>query len=208
MLNKNSGVKRKGAFNRLMRVAHTYSAMWVLLLLLFFSVTGITLNHPEWQSQLGATQSISVYPLPETLRTWPTVAEQATYTDALATWLLGQGVKAVSWQSRFDSDEFTLELNFKRPAGYALAIVDFKHQEIELEQKFSGYLALLNDLHKGRDSGLLWRWLIDITAIACLFFALTGFYLLLKMPSKKSIGNGLALLGGMMAVLAYLISLH
>lgn len=191
-----------------MRALHTYSAMWVLLLLVFFSVTGITLNHPTWQSKLGAEQSLAVMALPDTFQAWPAAAEQADYAAALASWLQQQGVKAVSWQPRFEDDEQTLELSFKRPAGFAVALVDFNSAEIELEQQFSGYLALANDLHKGRDAGILWKWLIDITSIACLVFAITGFYLLLKMPSKKSAGNALAVIGGMMALLAYLISLH
>ncbi|CAM5224046.1 PepSY-associated TM helix domain-containing protein [Alishewanella longhuensis] len=103
----------------------------------------------------------------------------------MASWLQQQGVKAVSWQPRFEDDEQTLELSFKRPAGYAVALVDFSSAEIELEQQFSGYLALANDLHKGRDAGLLWKWLIDITAIACLLFAITGFYLLFKNALEK-----------------------
>lgn len=206
---KNSATKKRtAAIGRFMRALHTYSAMWVLLLLLFFSVTGITLNHPGWQSKLGASQSLTVLALPETAQPWPTASEQAGYAATLANWLQQQGVKAVSWQARFEDDEQTLELSFKRPAGYAVALVDFTSAEIELEQQFSGYLALANDLHKGRDAGVLWKWLIDITAIACLVFALTGFYLLLKMPSKKSVGNALAVIGGMMAILAYLISLH
>lgn len=204
----NTAKKRTAAVGRFMRALHTYSAMWVLLLLVFFSVTGITLNHPTWQSKLGANQSLTVLALPEAFQPWPAASAQADYTAALVSWLQQQGVKAVTWQSRFEEDEQTLELSFKRPAGYAVALVDFGNAEIELEQQFSGYLALANDLHKGRDAGLLWKWLIDITAIACLVFAITGFYLLLKMPSKKSVGNALAVIGGMMALLAYLISLH
>ncbi|GHG72755.1 hypothetical protein GCM10010919_25300 [Alishewanella longhuensis] len=204
----NATKKRTAAIGRFMRALHTYSAMWVLILLVFFSVTGITLNHPTWQSKLGAQQSLTVLTLPDAFQAWPAAAEQADYAAALASWLQQQGVKAVSWQPRFEDDEQTLELSFKRPAGYAVALVDFSSVEIELEQQFSGYLALANDLHKGRDAGLLWKWLIDITAIACLVFAITGFYLLLKMPSKKSVGNALAVSGGMMAILAYLISLH
>lgn len=200
--------KRTAAVGRFMRALHTYSAMWVLLLLVFFSVTGITLNHPAWQSKLGAQQSIAVLALPDAFQSWPVESEQARYATALAQWLQQQGVKAVSWQPRFEESEQTLELSFKRPAGYAVALVDFGAAEIELEQQFSGYLALFNDLHKGRDAGILWKWLIDITAIACLVFAITGFYLLLKMPSKKSVGNALAVVGGMMAILAYLIALH
>lgn len=201
--------KRTAALGRLMRTLHTYSAMWVLLLLLFFSVTGITLNHPDWQSKWGARQQLQQLPLPEPLQPWPLATQQQEYATTLVEWLKRtQGVAGISWQARFDSDEQTLELSFKRPAGFAVALVDFAAAEIELEQQFNGYLALANDLHKGRDSGALWKALIDITAIACLLFALTGFYLLLKMPSKKQLGNALAVLGGVMAVLAYLLAFH
>lgn len=201
--------KPAAAMARLMRALHTYSAMWVLLLLLFFSVTGITLNHPDWQSKWGARQQLQQLPLPEPLQPWPLATQQQEYATTLVDWLKRtQGVVGISWQARFDSDEQTLELSFKRPAGFAVALVDFTAAEIELEQQFNGYLALANDLHKGRDSGVLWKALIDITAIACLLFALTGFYLLLKMPSKKQLGNALAVLGGVMAVLAYLLAFH
>ena len=201
--------KRTAALGRLMRTLHTYSAMWVLLLLLFYSVTGITLNHPDWQSKWGARQQLQQLPLPEPLQPWPLATQQQEYATTLVDWLKRtQGVAGISWQARFDSDEQTLELSFKRPAGFAVALVDFAAAEIELEQQFNGYLALANDLHKGRDSGALWKALIDITAIACLLFALTGFYLLLKMPSKKQLGNALAVLGGVMAVLAYLLAFH
>lgn len=201
--------KLAAAMARLMRALHTYSAMWVLLLLLFFSVTGITLNHPDWQSKWGARQQLQQLPLPEPLQPWPLATQQQEYATTLVEWLKStQGVAGISWQARFDSDEQTLELSFKRPAGFAVALVDFAAAEIELEQQFNGYLALANDLHKGRDSGALWKALIDITAIACLLFALTGFYLLLKMPSKKQLGNALAVLGGVMAVLAYLLAFH
>ena len=35
----------------LSRLIHVYVSMALLTLLLFFSVTGITLNHPEWFSE-------------------------------------------------------------------------------------------------------------------------------------------------------------
>jgi hypothetical protein len=201
--------KRAAAIGRFMRTLHTYSAMWVLLLLLFFSITGITLNHPDWQSKWGARSEVRQLPLPGLLQAWPAAAQQDTYAVTFVDWLKKQhNVKGSNWQARFDMNEQTLELSFKRPAGFAVALVDFTAAEIELEQQFNGYLALANDLHKGRDSGMLWKALIDLTAIACLLFALTGFYLLLKLPSKKQLGNALALLGGVMAVMAYLLAFH
>ena len=46
---------KSSALARWMRWLHTYSAMLVLLLLLFFAITGITLNHPELSSSAGKT---------------------------------------------------------------------------------------------------------------------------------------------------------
>ncbi|MEE2023063.1 MULTISPECIES: PepSY-associated TM helix domain-containing protein [Alkalimonas] len=197
---------------RLMRALHTYSAMWVLLLLLFFSITGITLNHPNWQSQWGSYQRLELLPVPAELQrdAMPEAPDQQHwYAQEVQQWLQQQhGVRATEWRYQFDNDDELLELEFKRPAGYVTALLDFDAAELELEQVFAGYLALANDLHKGRDAGGLWAWLIDITAISCLVFALTGFYLLLKSQSMRAIGNTLALLGGMAAILIYLMSLH
>lgn len=197
---------------RLMRALHTYSAMWVLLLLVFFSITGITLNHPNWQSQWGSSQQLQILSLPAALQLAELPEEpeqQHWFAQELRHWLLQQhGVQATEWRYQFDADDAVLELEFKRPAGYAMVVLNVDSGELELEQVFAGYLALANDLHKGRDAGGLWSWLIDITAISCLVFALTGFYLLLKSQSMRAIGNTLALLGGMAGILIYLMSLH
>lgn len=205
---------KASAFNvqRFMRALHSYSAMWVLLLLLFFSVTGITLNHPNWQSQWGSYQRMELVALPASLQLakWPEQPlQQALYASDLHRWLQQDfQLKAADWRYQYDAADELLELEFKRPAGYAMVLVDFAAGEVEVEQSFAGYLALANDLHKGRDSGALWSWLIDVTAISCLLFSLTGFYLLLKNKSQKSLGNSLALLGGISALLIYMASLH
>lgn len=197
---------------RLMRTLHTYSAMWVLLLLLFFSVTGITLNHPGWQSSWGSYQRLELLALPASLQLaeWPEAPlEQAEYTSDFRRWLQQDfQLKATDWHYHYDEADELLEVEFKRPAGYAVVLVDFAAGEVEIEQSFAGYLALANDLHKGRDSGAMWSWLIDVTAISCLLFSLTGFYLLLKNKTQKSLGNSLALLGGISALLIYMASLH
>ena len=38
---------RGPALAKMMRAIHSYSSMLVLVLLLFFAITGITLNHPD-----------------------------------------------------------------------------------------------------------------------------------------------------------------
>ena len=51
-----------------------------------------------------------------------------------------------------------------------------QHAEIEITDY--GVIALLNDLHKGRNSGEVWKRFIDITALLMVFFVLTGVCLL------------------------------
>ncbi|MDP4536533.1 PepSY-associated TM helix domain-containing protein [Alkalimonas collagenimarina] len=205
---------KASSFNlqRLMRALHTYSAMWVLLLLLFFSITGITLNHPNWHSQWGSYQRMELVALPVSLQLaeWPEQPlQQSLYANEVYRWVQQNfQLKATDWSYQFDEEDELLELEFKRAAGYAMVLVDFTVEEVEIEQSFAGYLALANDLHKGRDAGVLWSWLIDATAVSCLLFSLTGFYLLLKNKSQKSLGNSLALLGGISALLIYMASLH
>jgi hypothetical protein len=205
--------RRGPALNKLMRVIHSYSSMLVLVLLLFFAITGITLNHPDLlYSKAGQLSSQQVLSLPEQLR-YSSLPEskpqQAQIAAQFRDWLSTEHqVKASVFSYLFEPDDMVLELDFKRPAGYATAIVDFSANTAELELEFNGYLALLNDLHKGRNAGTSWIVLIDVTAVACIIFALTGFWLILKQPSRRSMGNSLAMLGIFIGLFAYILSLH
>ena len=49
---------------------------------------------------------------------------------------------------------------------------------IEYESTDQGWLAYFNDLHKGRNTGTVWAWFIDIFAVACLLSSLTGLLIL------------------------------
>ncbi|MBA6363155.1 PepSY-associated TM helix domain-containing protein, partial [Colwellia sp. BRX8-8] len=42
---------------------------------------------------------------------------------------------------------------------------------------------LMNDLHKGRNTSVFWGWIIDITSLLCILFALSGF--ILAMPQRR-----------------------
>ncbi|MDX3772741.1 PepSY-associated TM helix domain-containing protein [Chromatiaceae bacterium AAb-1] len=201
------------AFGKFMRLLHTYSSMLVLVLLLFFAITGITLNHPDLlQSKAGQQSRQQTLELPESLR-YSVLPEDKKQQDNVARqfyqWLSKEhDVKASVFSYQFETEEGLLELDLKRPAGYASAVIDFNEGIAELEVEFNGYLALLNDLHKGRNAGLSWIVLIDVTAIACIIFAISGFYLILRQTSRRSAGNTFALLGIFLTVFAYIFSLH
>lgn len=204
---------RGPALAKLMRSVHSYSSMLVLVLLLFFAITGITLNHPDLiYSKAGQLSRQFNVALPVHLRLAvlpESDVEQAEIAAQFREWLSREHqLKASVFSYRFEAQEMLLELDFKRPAGYASVLVDFIAGSADVDMEFGGYLALLNDLHKGRNAGTSWILLIDLTAIACIIFALTGFYLLLKQPSRRSLGNSLAMLGIFITLFAYILSLH
>lgn len=204
---------RGASLQKFIRLLHSYSSMLVLLLLLFFAITGITLNHPDslysTAGKYSRQQTVSL-PAQFKLAQLPqTEHEQALLASQLRDWLRQEhDVKASEFSYLIEPESLLLEMDFKRPAGYASVIVDFNEHTAELDMEFGGYLALLNDLHKGRYAGFSWKMLIDATAIACIIFALTGFYLILKQNSRRSIGNCLAMLGIFISLLAYVLSLH
>lgn len=201
---------KSSALARWMRWLHTYSAMLVLLLLLFFAITGITLNHPELSSSMGKTSQQLQLELPEQLPDLLTVPEDqqqaaiALYVD----WLKQEQQLQGGYTLSFSPEDELLEIDFKRPAGYAAVVIDLAGRTAELDAEFGGYLALANDLHKGRYAGNSWKWLIDITAVFCLLFALSGFYLLWRQPNRRDFGNATAVAGVVLALLAYIASFH
>jgi hypothetical protein len=198
--------------SKTMRLVHIYSSMLVLVLLLFFAVTGITLNHPQWQSAIGASSTNQQLQLPAELKSLPwseDELEQAVQANKIAAWLREQHqVQGAVFNFSYDPDEQLLELDFKRPAGYSTAVIALTAGQVELSSEYAGTLALLNDLHKGRYAGTSWKWLIDFTAVACVLFGLTGFYLLWRQPSRRRSGINTAVFGVIVMLLAYLAALH
>lgn len=201
---------KSSALARWMRWLHTYSAMLVLLLLLFFAITGITLNHPEISSSVGKTSQQLQLELPEQLPDLLVLPEEqqqaaiALYVD----WLKQEQQLKGGYNLNFSPEDEVLEIDFKRPAGYAAVVIDLSARTAEVDTEFGGYLALANDLHKGRYAGSSWKWLIDITAVFCLLFALSGFYLLWRQPYRRDFGNATAVAGVVLALLAYIASFH
>ena len=201
---------KSSALARWMRWLHTYSAMLVLLLMLFFAVTGITLNHPELSSTLGKTSQQLELQLPEQLPDLLSMpeAEQQAAIALYVSWLQQEHQLMGGYSLNFSPEDEVLEVDFKRPAGYASVVIDLAERKAELDAEFAGYLTLMNDLHKGRYAGSSWKWLIDITAVFCVLFALSGFYLLWRQPNRRDFGNATAVAGVLLALLAYMASFH
>jgi hypothetical protein len=80
--------------------------------------------------------------------------------------------------------EIELYIPLAQPGGDGWVLIDRTTGAVVYEATDRGWIAYLNDLHKGRDTGTAWSWFIDIFAAACVIFSLTGL-LLLQLHAKK-----------------------
>jgi hypothetical protein len=55
--------------------------------------------------------------------------------------------------------------------------------------------AVLDDLHKGRDSGVAWAWVIDVSAVLMAVSAVSGLWLVLYVRRRRSPGLVVTLVG-------------
>jgi uncharacterized protein len=171
---------------RTMHLWHWISAAVCFAALILFTVTGITLNHA------------AAFDAAPEIRNGSETAPAAVLT-ALAPGVSEQGVPppVLDWaQSALDIplgsatpewSEEELYLSAPGPGRDAWVSIDRASGAARFETTDRGWLAYFNDLHKGRNTGIVWIIFIDLVAAACLFFALTGLVLLwIQARQRKS----------------------
>lgn len=162
---------------------HWISSAVCLVSMVLFSVTGITLNHAD---SIAAQPNISEHAL--TLPPAITATLQHRHDGALPvelrTWLDHElGVRLRDAEPEWSAQEVYLAL--PRAGGDAWLAIDRDTGELLYEATDRGWIALFNDLHKGRNAGAAWRWFIDIFAAATLVFALTGLVLMILHARRR-----------------------
>jgi hypothetical protein len=103
----------------------------------------------------------------------------------------------------FRVDELECTLTFKGPAYAADVLIDRETGSYQLTETTFGLVALLNDLHKGRDSGPTWSIVIDVAAILLVLISLTGLILILYLKLRRRSGLILAVVGLVVLGLLY-----
>jgi uncharacterized protein len=156
------------------RLIHVYTSMICLLLVLFFSLTGITLNHPSWGS--GTTEKVTAGTLPAAWKSgdtidWLIVSEHLRNTN---------GVTGQVGERRNEGGDISIVFN--GPGYVASAAID-PSGTYKLTTAAQGLVGVMNDIHKGRDTTSSFKWVIDISAGFLVVISLTG--LLLQFFLKK-----------------------
>lgn len=174
-------------FASLMRWLHIYLSMFGLFALLFFSATGITLNHPDWFSVGPARSGEAEGAIrPEWLKNVAKleIVEQLRRTHAI------RGAVA-----EFTVDDAECVVAFKGPGYSADAFIDRSTGMYRLNETSHGLVAILNDLHKGRDTGKVWSIVIDATAVLLILASLSGLVLLFYIKRRRISGVAVGIFG-------------
>ncbi len=105
----------------------------------------------------------------------------------------------------FKVDESECSVSFKGPGYAADAFIDRDSGRYTLTQSFHGVIAILNDLHKGRDTGLAWSILIDASAIVLTLISATGLVLLFYLKLRRVPGLVVAAVGLIVVLALFLL---
>ena len=167
-------------FYRHARYVHGWLSAFAFLTLLFFSVTGLLLNHPEWFEPTKTEQTTQLI-LPESVL--KSIKQQENPSDTILNYVRQQQNVVGRYQSSEVMDNEVM-IRLESPAGATDIWVMADTGETEITQKPASTVSMLNDLHRGKNSGLAWSWLIDISAIIVIALSLVGYILFLSIKTR------------------------
>lgn len=187
---------------------HWISSAFALFGMLLFAVTGFTLNHA---AQIPASKEVVTVneQLPDALRQslLESQAAEAPLPTELVAWLASR--HDLSLPARLPEwSEFEVYLSLPRPGGDAWLSVDLESGELLYEATDRGWIAYLNDLHKGRNAGQYWSLFIDFFALACVVFSLTGLAVLWLHARERAAVWPVTGLGVLVPVLLAVLLVH
>lgn len=190
-----------------LRQWHWISSALCLVGMLLFAVTGITLNHAaqiEARPDIVERQARLPASLQEKL-----LAEQPSegLPAELEGWLESElKLELAGREAEWSDGELYVAL--PRPGGDAWLSLDLNSGELLFEATDRGWIAYLNDLHKGRNTGGAWSWFIDIFAGVCVLFSITGLLLLQRHASGRPTTWPLVGAGLVIPLLLALLFIH
>ncbi|HSX91709.1 MAG TPA: PepSY-associated TM helix domain-containing protein [Hydrogenophaga sp.] len=159
---------------------HWISSALCLIGMLLFAFTGITLNHAADIPATPVVQSKTLE-LPAELKAALAVKDDepdhAALPPELRAWLDRElGLSLPGTEAEWSPEEIYLSL--PRPGGDAWLRIERDSGAVEYERTDRGWISYFNDLHKGRHTGIAWKWFLDVFSVACLVFCITGLFIL------------------------------
>ncbi len=200
--------QRRGFWLGTLHQWHWISSALCLACMLLFAVTGLTLNHAaQIEARPVVVHRTAAMPAPVLKQLGRREDGKAPLPAAVAAWLAARLDVAVgARQAEWSEDEVYLSL--PGPGSDAWLSIDKATGAVEYEHTDRGWVSYLNDLHKGRNTGPAWRWFIDLFAVACLVFCITGLLLLQLHAGQRRLTWPMVGFGLLLPVLIALLLIH
>ncbi|WP_436716653.1 PepSY-associated TM helix domain-containing protein [Roseiconus lacunae] len=188
---------------------HWISSAVSLVGMLMFAITGITLNHgseieaepvrrfeamtlsDDQLSKLESLPAEGTEVLPAELR--DSLGEQLNYS-------------LKDREAEYSADE--VYLSMQSPGADAWLAIDRETGDVEFEETKRGWIAFFNDLHKGRHTGLVWKYFLDVFSVATIVFCLSGLLLLIMHAKRRAMTWPLVSLGFIGPLLLIILFMH
>lgn len=187
---------------KLSRWLHIYLSMVSFAVVLFFSFTGLTLNHPNW---FGGDKQLVVKNKGKLNVNWVNQPDTNKIAKLEIVEFLRKNYAVKGLVSEFRIDDVEVSVSFKGPAYSCDAFIDREKGTYQVSQIKMGIVAVMNDLHKGRDSGKGWGWVIDVSAVFLILVSLSGLILLFFIKKRRFAGLIIGAAGLALFYLIYLI---
>ncbi|HAV33721.1 MAG TPA: peptidase [Planctomycetaceae bacterium] len=196
------------------RWLHIYLSLMSFGAILFFSITGLTLNHPDWFFSESTKTVEGTVP-----REWlqlqqppPENRDESDYgheVDRLAVVEFLRGEHGLSGRmTEFLSFQDECEVTFQGPGYAATARIRRDDGTYSVSVISNDLVSMLNDLHKGRHTGAEWSVVIDISAIISALVAITGLILVFFLKLHRKLRLSLAVAGILLILWMFRIAIN
>lgn len=163
----------KIAFYRVCRMLHAYLSAFAFLALIFFSLTGLLLDHPDWMQGKPKDHDLKL--------TLPPAALAQAAGDRDPASALGRSVAArthlIGAYKSGDVEDGQANLRFEGVKGSSTVMVDMKSGEADVMVEPATAVSVIEDLHRGKNAGTAWRAVIDLSAVLILGLSVIGYIL-------------------------------
>jgi hypothetical protein len=189
----------RGWLYRQLRLWHGYLSALAFLALIFFSVTGILLNHPQDSSK---AEGAAVAPKTSAVKLTADELKQISVATEQPQELAKVIGRHVQLAGAFHDGEVSggdLFVRMQGVRGSSDLVGHVETGEVEVTVETASALSTLNELHRGERASPAWRLAIDAIAVTLIVMSVLGYMIFLTLRFR--VVTALVLTGVSAAVL-------
>jgi uncharacterized protein len=177
----------RGGFYRLCRMLHAYLSAFAFLTLIFFALSGLLLDHPDWLQGRPKDRSAKLTLPPSALAAAGRSPEPARTLAAV----VARMTPLVGAYRSGEIDDGEADLRFEGVKGSSTAQVDMTTGATDVAIERASFTSVIEDLHRGKNAGPAWRLVIDVSAVLLLALSAIGYVLFFSLRFR--LGTSLVL---------------